>query len=636
MEWESQRPSAPSTPTSVTSMSSHSTGTGGSAGGRQQAQQYKPLNHSASVAALSKLTNEDLRRKGTDDLIQILRRIEHDYKITFGEHTTIMKDVNRRMQLGLLEIRGVKEVNQKIQDDNQELRDLCCFLDDDRQRGRKLAREWQRFGRYTASVMRSEVAAYQEKLRELEKKQEELIAENTELKELCLYLDQERMEFSQDRDDGDGSSNGTVTGHEDGHHTGHDPNAPQHHHRSHTSVPDHTASYIRQLEEKVRQLEGGKRQLAQRVDRNSAEGYRSTDLQPQILQVLQVHEQLERGQQNLSDENLDDKEKAIVREMCNVVWRKLGDVSQDRNNNQRSKYAGAVPTSSRPIYPPPPAPDDLPSPPPPLPTDNSPPPPPAPGYQQSAASDLLPPPPPPVPGYQRQGTADIPSSLTSLYHPPQSSSTYSHYQSATSHHLSAPTSHPLPGSYSSAGGGHHLTTSSSHISGSASSLPTSHALSNGYHSASNLPSHFSSSTSATYTAPSGHYSTSNLPSHFASSTAGSHLTSSSHSAASTHYTPTSIPSPHLSMATGHHMSHLIGAHLPTGHQVMAPTASYHIPQSVPPPAPRNHHLSSTQQISTTPTPPPPPAPNDNPPPPAPRQPFYHQEWRQNFMDGSGH
>lgn len=48
-----------------------------------------------------------------------------------------------------------------MSDDNQELRDLCCFLDDDRQKGRKLAREWQRFGRYTASVMRQEVSNYQ-------------------------------------------------------------------------------------------------------------------------------------------------------------------------------------------------------------------------------------------------------------------------------------------------------------------------------------------------------------------------------------------------------------------------------------------------------------------------------------------
>lgn len=48
------------------------------------------------------------------------------------------------------EMRGLKEANQRLSDDNQELRDLCCFLDDDRQKGRKLAREWQRFGRYVA------------------------------------------------------------------------------------------------------------------------------------------------------------------------------------------------------------------------------------------------------------------------------------------------------------------------------------------------------------------------------------------------------------------------------------------------------------------------------------------------------
>ena len=36
------------------------------------------------------------------------------------------------------------------------------------------------------------------------------------------------------------------------------------------------------------------------------------------LQVLEVHEQLERPLTAVGEENLDDKEKAIVREMCNV------------------------------------------------------------------------------------------------------------------------------------------------------------------------------------------------------------------------------------------------------------------------------------------------------------------------------
>ena len=80
------------------------------------------------------------------------------------------------------EVRRAKELIHRLTAENQELRDLCCFLDDDRQKGRKLAREWQRFGRYTASVMRQEVANYQSKLKELDGKQQELISDNLELK----------------------------------------------------------------------------------------------------------------------------------------------------------------------------------------------------------------------------------------------------------------------------------------------------------------------------------------------------------------------------------------------------------------------------------------------------------------------
>ena len=58
-----------------------------------------------------------------------------------------------------------------------------------------------------------QVAVYQDKLRELEERQSELVSENMELKELCLYLDGERGDGG--RDEGDGSSSGTVTGHEE-------------------------------------------------------------------------------------------------------------------------------------------------------------------------------------------------------------------------------------------------------------------------------------------------------------------------------------------------------------------------------------------------------------------------------------
>lgn len=85
-----------------------------------------------------------------------------------------------------------QDVNQKLQEDNQELRDLCCFLDDDRQKGKRVSREWQRLGRFSAGLMRKEVAVYLQKLKELEQRQMEVVQENLELKEVCFMLEEER------------------------------------------------------------------------------------------------------------------------------------------------------------------------------------------------------------------------------------------------------------------------------------------------------------------------------------------------------------------------------------------------------------------------------------------------------------
>uniref|UniRef100_A0A8C1ZQ41 Coiled-coil domain containing 85A n=1 Tax=Cyprinus carpio TaxID=7962 RepID=A0A8C1ZQ41_CYPCA len=70
--------------------------------------------------------------------------------------------------------------------------DLCCFLDDDRQKGKKVSREWQRLGRYSAGIMRKDVTLYLQKLKELEQRQEEVVRENLELREMCLMLDEEK------------------------------------------------------------------------------------------------------------------------------------------------------------------------------------------------------------------------------------------------------------------------------------------------------------------------------------------------------------------------------------------------------------------------------------------------------------
>ena len=69
-------------------------------------------------------------------------------------------DLNQQLSEALNQLKYLEDEKKRLQQDNQELRDLCCFLDDDRQRARKLAKEWQKFGRYTAKVMRQEVRLF--------------------------------------------------------------------------------------------------------------------------------------------------------------------------------------------------------------------------------------------------------------------------------------------------------------------------------------------------------------------------------------------------------------------------------------------------------------------------------------------
>uniref|UniRef100_A0A672H1G4 Coiled-coil domain containing 85A, like n=1 Tax=Salarias fasciatus TaxID=181472 RepID=A0A672H1G4_SALFA len=141
---------------------------------------------------ISGLTDEELLKWAKEELVRRLRRSEADKMSVILDHGNLIREVNRSLQLHLNEIRGLKDINQKLQEDNRELRDLCCFLDDDRQKGKRVSREWQRLGRYSASIMRKEVTLYLQKLKELELRQEEVIRENLELKELCLLLDEEK------------------------------------------------------------------------------------------------------------------------------------------------------------------------------------------------------------------------------------------------------------------------------------------------------------------------------------------------------------------------------------------------------------------------------------------------------------
>ncbi|XP_010147746.1 PREDICTED: coiled-coil domain-containing protein 85A, partial [Eurypyga helias] len=200
-----------------------------------------------------KVSDEELLQWSKEELIRSLRRAEAEKMSAMLDHSNLIREVNRRLQLHLGEIRGLKDINQKLQEDNQELRDLCCFLDDDRQKGKKVSREWQRLGRYSASVMHKEVALYLQKLKELEVRQEEVVKENLELKELCVLLDEEKSGGAGSRssidsqislcqltatstyirDVGDGSST-SSTGSTDSpdHHKHHPSTSPEHLHKT--------------------------------------------------------------------------------------------------------------------------------------------------------------------------------------------------------------------------------------------------------------------------------------------------------------------------------------------------------------------------------------------------------------------
>ncbi|XP_017584423.1 PREDICTED: coiled-coil domain-containing protein 85C [Corvus brachyrhynchos] len=326
---------------------------------------------------LSKISEEEMLRWSKEELVKRLRKVENEKMNLMVEHGNLMKDVNRRLQLHLHEIRGLKEVNQKLQDDNQELRELCCFLDDDRQKGKKLSREWQRFGRHTASVMWKEVGMYQQKLKDLEARQETLLRENVELKEMVLMLDEERSGPGSRTDPHPpphrkavDSKAGAMRRSMD------DLSAPLHHRSIPNGLNDSSSNYIRQLETKVKLLEDDNKLLSQQsstgdlrtlrkglspyhsesqlsslpqyqdalqngparmtsdLASSPAAGYVPVGQKPEAvvhaMKVLEVHENLDRQMQDNYEEDLSEKEKAIVREMCNVVWRKLGDAASSK------------------------------------------------------------------------------------------------------------------------------------------------------------------------------------------------------------------------------------------------------------------------------------------------------------------
>lgn len=69
---------------------------------------------------------------------------------------------------------------------------MCGYLADGYYRGKKLGEEWRSFGKYTAEILKEELASSESERRVTKRELERLAMENKELKEMCLFLDQSR------------------------------------------------------------------------------------------------------------------------------------------------------------------------------------------------------------------------------------------------------------------------------------------------------------------------------------------------------------------------------------------------------------------------------------------------------------
>lgn len=79
---------------------------------------------------------------------------------------------------------------QELESENTELRNLCGYLDQAYQKSRHVCLEWQSLGCYTAEVLKVEVASYKTQDRATKEQLEKLVKDNRELKEMCIFLDQ--------------------------------------------------------------------------------------------------------------------------------------------------------------------------------------------------------------------------------------------------------------------------------------------------------------------------------------------------------------------------------------------------------------------------------------------------------------
>ena len=87
---------------------------------------------------------------------------------------------------------GTDRTKEQLESENRELHQVCGYLDEACRKNKQLSSEWQSFGKYTAEILKEEMANSESKSRVMREELERLAKENKELKEMCLFLDQSR------------------------------------------------------------------------------------------------------------------------------------------------------------------------------------------------------------------------------------------------------------------------------------------------------------------------------------------------------------------------------------------------------------------------------------------------------------
>ncbi|RWS24707.1 coiled-coil domain-containing protein 85C-like protein [Leptotrombidium deliense] len=305
--------------------------------------------------------DELLGQLSREELISRIRSLEARNRKLLYDNGAMMKDINHH----LTTIQSLKRSNYQLMTDNTELRDMCCYLDDERSRARTISREWQSFGTHMSRVMRHEVKSYSSKLSQLETKQFELVRENFELKQLCLLLD--NAIATRENPDGSTGSSNTEDSSRNIHATNSTTNTnvrnSQQQHR--VVLSQQILEYIRSLEAKVQQLEWEKKQLCDlhsnpdtmdSYENNSITHSENNQTSPrdcppaavtEAMRVLRIQESMnsscgsgsdaiqttnnsntehhENGDETEMDNVTLEQQRAIVRSLCNVAWRKIED-----------------------------------------------------------------------------------------------------------------------------------------------------------------------------------------------------------------------------------------------------------------------------------------------------------------------